>query len=112
LGVIPAPAPHRPFSDRSYPLATRKFTPKEIKAAIAHLPKKDQKKIPKSVLTKSQDVAGIFGTINNALGSKTGLVIMDLLLGAFPAVKDGGKIYKKKKPARKAKIAKVMKRKK
>ena len=88
---------------------SRKFAPKDINAAVAKLPKADQKKIPKQ--TKSQDVAGIFSTIGNAVNTKAGMVVLDLLLTMGTAVKDGGKISKKKKPARKAKIAKVMKRK-
>ena len=57
-------------------------------------------------------MASIFSIIGNAVNSKTGIVVLDLLLSMGTAVKDGGKIYKKKKPARKAKIAKVMKKKK
>ena len=109
MGVIPAPAPHRPFFFWSYTLS-RKFTSGDINAAVAKLPKAAQKKIPKQ--TKSQDMASIFSIIGNAVNSKTGIVVLDLLLSMGTAVKDGGKIYKKKKPARKAKIAKVMKRKK
>ena len=47
------------------------------------------------------------GKFLGPLNTKTSMVILDLLLGIAPALKDGGKI--KKKPARKSKIAKVMK---
>lgn len=89
---------------------SRKFTSGDINAAVAKLPKATQKLIPKQ--TKSQDIASIFGMIGNAVNSKTGIIVLNLLLSMGTAVKDGGKISKKKRPARKAKIAKVMKRKK
>ncbi len=80
---------------------SRKFAPKDINAAVAKLPKATQKKIPKQ--TKSQDVAGLLGTIGNAVNTKTGMIILDLLLTMGPAVKDGGKIYKKKKSVKRKK---------
>lgn len=79
---------------------SRKFAPKDINAAVAKLPKAAQKKIPKQ--TKSQDVAGLLGKISKAVNSTTGMILIDLLL-AVPAVKDGGKIYKKKKSVKRKK---------
>ena len=110
MGVIPAPAPHRPFSDRSYPLATEKFTPTDINKAIKKLklPKATRGKIPK--IKESQTAQSLLGKVGKVIGSVPFNALL-LALTSFPAVKDGGKIYKKKKPARKVKIAKVMKRK-
>ena len=108
MGVIPAPAPHRPFSDRSSSLATEKFTATDINKAIKKLPKATQKLIPKK--KERQTAKNFLNTVGKVLGS-TGFNAFLLALTTFPAVKDGGKISKKKRPARKAKIAKVMKRK-
>jgi|TARA_R100000093_G_scaffold3069_2_gene3521 hypothetical protein len=87
-------------------MATQKFTPKEINTAISELPKATREKIPKA--TKSQDMASLLGFLNRTVGSKTSLVIMEMLLGATPVMKKGGKV--KRKPAGKTKIAKVMKK--
>jgi hypothetical protein len=86
-------------------MATRKFTPAQINNAISKLPESAQKKIPK--VKKSQDVAGLWNILNRTAGSKTGLVIMEMLVGIPSAMKKGGKV--KRKPAGKNKIAKVMK---
>mgnify|MGYP003661538593 CR=1 FL=1 len=85
--------------------ANRKFTPAQINKAVSKLPESAQKKIPK--VEKSQDVAGLWDILNRTAGSKTGLVIMDMLVGIPSAMKKGGKI--KRKPASRSKIAKVMK---
>ena len=87
--------------------ANREFSSTQIDKVISTLPEVTQKKILKVKKPKKYDVASLWTMLNRTAGSKTALVIMDMLIGVAPALKDGGKI--KKKPARKSKIAKVMK---
>ena len=83
--------------------ATKKYTASDIKKAIrqAKLSPEEKKKIP------TVETAMTLGEFLSPLNTKTSMVILDLLLGIGTALKDGGKI--KRKPARKSKIAKVMK---
>ena len=106
LGAFPAPLPHHPFSGVVMS-ANREFSSTQIDKVVSTLPEATQKKILKVKKSKKYDVASLWTMLNRTAGSKTALVIMDMLIGVAPALKDGGKI--KRKPARKSKIAKVMK---
>ena len=87
-------------------MSTEKYTASQINKAIkANVSKKDRENIPpvKTAMTAK----GIKSTIGGVLSNPylNGVLTYLSLMGA--AVKDGGKI--KRKPARKSKIAKVMK---
>ena len=81
-------------------MSTKKFTASQLKNAISKA----------NLSPKEEKTAMTLGKFLGPLNTKTGIVVLDLLLGIAPALKDGGKI--KRKPASRSKIAKVMKRKK